>query len=47
LIVTGLLGRFMMRWIGGVNGDGLGATQQLSEAAMLMTLAVVLTPAQA
>jgi len=47
LIITGLLGRFMVRWIGGVNGDGLGATQQLSEAAMLMTLAMVLTPIQA
>jgi len=47
LIITGLLGRFMVRWIGGVNGDGLGATQQLSEAAMLMTLAMVLAPIQA
>jgi adenosylcobinamide-GDP ribazoletransferase len=42
LIVTYLLGQFLLRWIGGVNGDGLGATQQLSEMAALMafTLAI-------
>ena len=38
LAVTLLLGIFLQRWLGGVNGDGLGATQQLSEAAMLATL---------
>ena len=36
LAVTLPLGAFLRRWIGGVNGDGLGATQQLCEAAMLM-----------
>ena len=36
LAVTLALGMFLERWIGGVNGDGLGATQQLSEVTMLM-----------
>ena len=38
LAVTLALGAFLEYWIGGVNGDGLGATQQLSEAIMLMLL---------
>lgn len=42
LAVTLLLGVFLRHWIGGVNGDGLGATQQLSEAVMLMSLCAVL-----
>ena len=42
LIITYLLGRFLKRWIGGVNGDGLGATQQLTEMAMLMVLTATL-----
>lgn len=36
LAVTLTLGAFLGNWIGGVNGDGLGATQQLSEVVMLM-----------
>lgn len=42
LAVTYGLGRFLQGWIGGVNGDGLGATQQLSEAAMLLALITAL-----
>lgn len=41
VIVTLLVGLFMMRWVGGVNGDGLGTSQQLSEAAMLMALTLL------
>ena len=41
-IVTYALGRFLKQWIGGVNGDGLGATQQLSQMAMLMLLSALL-----
>lgn len=42
IATTYLLGQFLRRWIGGVNGDGLGATQQLSEMAglLILTLAV-------
>ena len=36
LAATLALGMFLERWIGGVNGDGLGATQQLSEVTMLI-----------
>ncbi|MCE2517865.1 MAG: adenosylcobinamide-GDP ribazoletransferase [Alphaproteobacteria bacterium] len=41
VITTILFGMFMMRWVGGVNGDGLGASQQLSEAIMLMALTLM------
>ena len=41
LITTFLLGKFMKSWLGGVNGDGLGATQQISEMTMLMTLIIL------
>ena len=41
-LMTLLLGRFMMSWLGGVNGDGLGATQQCTEATMLMALTIML-----
>lgn len=40
LAVTWLLGRFLHSLFGGVNGDGLGATQQLSETVMLVILAM-------
>ena len=40
-LVTVALGWFLRLWVGGVGGDGLGATQQLSEAAMLLTLAIL------
>ncbi|CAI8450512.1 MAG: Adenosylcobinamide-GDP ribazoletransferase [SAR116 cluster bacterium MED-G04] len=40
-VITLALGRFLQAWVGGVNGDGLGATQQLSEAAMLITLTIM------
>ena len=40
--VTVVLGWFLNHWVGGVNGDGLGATQQLSEAAMLVLFAALL-----
>lgn len=39
--VTLALGWFLERWIGGVNGDGLGATQQISETAILMTFVMI------
>ncbi len=42
LIVTFALGWFVKLWIGGVNGDGLGATQQLSEAMMLLALVIAI-----
>ena len=42
VLITLLLGRFMMSWLGGVNGDGLGATQQCTETAMLMALTIML-----
>lgn len=42
VLITLLLGRFMMSWLGGVNGDGLGATQQCTEATMLMALTIML-----
>lgn len=38
LAATLLIGWFLERWIGGVNGDGLGATQQVSEAVMLLLI---------
>ena len=41
VLITLILGRFMMHWLGGVNGDGLGATQQITEATMLMALAMM------
>jgi len=41
IAVTLALGFFLQRWIGGVNGDGLGATQQISETAILMTLVMM------
>lgn len=41
LVLTFGLGAFLRNWVGGVNGDGLGATQQLSEAAMLLTLTLM------
>lgn len=40
LIITVLLGQYLRHLIGGVNGDGLGATQQLTEASMLAVLAM-------
>jgi adenosylcobinamide-GDP ribazoletransferase len=40
--VTLALGWFLERWIGGVNGDGLGATQQISETVILMTFVMIL-----
>jgi adenosylcobinamide-GDP ribazoletransferase len=40
LAITVLLGRFLVNLVGGVNGDGLGTTQQLAEAAMLIILAM-------
>ena len=40
LCLAFLIGGFMMRWVGGVNGDGLGATQQMAESLMLMILAL-------
>jgi adenosylcobinamide-GDP ribazoletransferase len=42
LIITYLLGQFLVRWIGGINGDGLGATQQLSETAGLIILTLLI-----
>ena len=41
-LITLLLGRFMMAWLGGVNGDGLGATQQCTETMMLMALTIMM-----
>ena len=41
VLITLILGRFMVHWLGGVNGDGLGATQQITEATMLMALAMM------
>lgn len=38
LIITAGLGVMLKRLLGGVNGDGIGATQQLTEAAMLVIL---------
>lgn len=43
VIITYLLGRFLKAWIGGVNGDGLGATQQISATVMLLVLTALLT----
>ncbi|MGU9961850.1 MAG: adenosylcobinamide-GDP ribazoletransferase [Candidatus Puniceispirillales bacterium WSBS_2018_MAG_OTU23] len=37
-----IFGLFLTRWIGGVNGDGLGATQQITEAAMLLALTLLI-----
>lgn len=42
LAVTYGLGRFLKKWLGGVGGDGLGATQQLSEASMLLIMTVLI-----
>ena len=42
LIVTYALGQFLKNWISGVNGDGLGATQQISEAVMLLLITIVI-----
>ena len=42
VIATFLLGRFLNTWIGGVNGDGLGATQQISEVVMLIVITVMI-----
>jgi adenosylcobinamide-GDP ribazoletransferase len=42
LIATYLLGLFLKSWIGGVNGDGLGATQQISEAVMLLVITMII-----
>jgi adenosylcobinamide-GDP ribazoletransferase len=42
LIVTLFLGRFLKTWIDGVNGDGLGATQQISEAVMLVVITMII-----
>ncbi len=36
------LGRFFQRWIGGYTGDCLGATQQVSEVLVYLTLVVML-----
>ena len=43
LAVTYGLGRGLNRMIGGVNGDGLGATQQITEMVMLMILVMAAT----
>ena len=40
LVLTWGLGVFLRAHIGGVNGDGLGATQMLSQTAILMVMAV-------
>lgn len=42
LIATWLLGIFLRSWLGGVNGDGLGATQQLTETLMFIALTIML-----
>jgi adenosylcobinamide-GDP ribazoletransferase len=42
LIATMLLGRFLKFWIGGVNGDGLGATQQISQTVMLLFITLII-----
>jgi len=41
-VATLALGRFLHAWIGGVNGDGLGATQQISESIILMTFVMMI-----
>ena len=42
VITTLALGWFLDKWLGGVNGDGLGATQQISETVILMTFVMML-----
>lgn len=41
LVVKWYLGRYFTRWIGGYTGDCLGATQQIAEVVLLMSLAGV------
>ncbi len=41
VITTYLFRVFMQHWIGGINGDGLGATQQLSEVVIIISVAMV------
>ncbi|MGO1512520.1 MAG: adenosylcobinamide-GDP ribazoletransferase [Psychrobacter sp.] len=43
LLATGYMGRLLSRRLGGYTGDGLGATQQLSEVAIYMGLAASLS----
>ncbi len=42
-ITTRLFGACMQRWIGGINGDGLGATQQLSEVVIIISAAMAMS----
>ena len=42
IAATVLLGRFLKHWIGGVNGDGLGATQQVSEVVMVLIISAMI-----
>ena len=42
VVVAGLQLAFILRFLGGYTGDGLGAIQQMSEIAVLLTLSVAL-----